>query len=119
MAWPAGAVSDQDFTVSAAYSGTQAGGGDTFYRLRVGIERFLISDINDPSATSRGASQVPILWDHISTKVDSFAHVPGGGNVLYLDGHVEFRKYPGDVFPLTVDSGRSFGRYNWLFDGIG
>jgi len=27
-------------------------------------------------------------------------HIPGGGNVLYLDGHVEFRLYPGP-FPLS------------------
>jgi prepilin-type processing-associated H-X9-DG protein len=114
-----GAVSDQDFTVSETYAGTQVGGGDTFYRLRAGIERFLISDINNPSASSQAASQVPILWDHVTTKVDSFAHVPGGANVLYLDGHVEFHRYPGDTFPLTMDSARSFGRYNWLFDGIG
>src|SRR5690606_12884045 len=36
-----GAASDEDFEVSAAYAGTQAGGGDTFMRLRQGIERFL------------------------------------------------------------------------------
>ncbi len=27
-------------------------------------------------------------------------HVPGGCNVLYLDGHVEFMKYPG-VWPVN------------------
>ena len=27
----------------------------------------------------------------------NFNHVPGGGNVLYMDGHVEFIKYPGDT----------------------
>lgn len=23
-------------------------------------------------------------------------HLPGGGNVLYMDGHVEFQRYPGE-----------------------
>ena len=32
-------------------------------------------------------------------------HVPGGGNVLYLDGHVEWQKYPQKdppINPLSV-----------------
>ena len=32
--------------------------------------------------------------------VSRFNHVPGGCNVLYLDGHVEFSKYPGK-FPTS------------------
>jgi prepilin-type processing-associated H-X9-DG protein len=32
---------------------------------------------------------------------NSFSHVPGGGNVLFMDGHVEFIKYPGD-FPINA-----------------
>ena len=31
-----------------------------------------------------------------------FNHVPGGGNVLYMDGHVRFIKYPGN-FPMVDD----------------
>ena len=67
--------------------GTQVSGGDTIYRLRKGIERFLITDINNPAAGSRAASQVPVLWDHVTAEVISFAHIPGGINCLYLDGH--------------------------------
>ena len=26
----------------------------------------------------------------------SFNHVPGGANVLFMDGHVQFMKYKGD-----------------------
>lgn len=114
-----GAASDTDFTMSEAYEGTQVAGGDVMYRLRHGIERVLITDINNPGATAAAASAVPILWDHITTKVDSFSHVPGGANILYLDGHVAFHHYPGTRFPMTIDSARSFGRYNWLFDGPG
>ena len=28
-----------------------------------------------------------------------FNHTPSGSNVLYMDGHVEFIKYPGE-FPI-------------------
>lgn len=113
-----GAASDQDFTVSAIHAGTQAGGGDTLYRLREGIERFLITDINNPAASAEAQSTVPIVWDHVTTNVIDFAHVPGGANVLYLDGHVSFVRYPGDRFPVDEDSARAFGRFNRPFDGF-
>lgn len=110
-----GEASTEDFTVSPAYAGTQAGGGDTLYRLRLGIERFLITDINNPAGSAAAASEVPLMWDHISAKADAFAHVPGGGNVLYLDGHVTFIKYPAERFPVSIDSGRFMGRYDRVF----
>ncbi|NIA13745.1 MAG: DUF1559 domain-containing protein [Nitrospiraceae bacterium] len=113
-----GQASDQDFVVSASYAGTQAGGGNTLYRLREGIERFLVSDINNPAASSAGQSAIPVMWDHLTTQVEDFAHVPGGGNVLYLDGHVTFVRYPGERFPMTQDSARTFGRYDRPFDGF-
>ncbi len=113
-----GQASNQDFTVSGAYSGTQAGAGNVLYRLRQGIERFLITDINNPAASASASSKVPVMWDHISVLVEDFAHVPGGGNVLYLDGHVEFLRYPADRFPMTPASARIFGRYNRPFNGV-
>jgi prepilin-type N-terminal cleavage/methylation domain-containing protein/prepilin-type processing-associated H-X9-DG protein len=74
------------------------GGGETIYRLREGIERFLISDINNPAASAMAQSELAVMWDSISTSManamaQSFNHVPGGCNVLYMDGHVEFHKY--------------------------
>jgi prepilin-type processing-associated H-X9-DG protein len=110
-----GQASRDDFTVSALYAGTQVGGGDTLFRLRQGIERFLITDINNPAASATATSEVPLMWDHVSAKADAFAHVPGGGNVLYLDGHVTFIRYPADRFPVSVDSGRFMGRYDRVF----
>ena len=110
------AASDHDYTVQLPHNfGTQVNGGDTIYRLRKGIERFLITDINNPAASSRAASQVPVLWDHVSSEIISFAHIPGGINCLYLDGHVEFLKYP-SVFPATEDHARSSGRYGHNFN---
>jgi len=64
-------------------------------RLREGVERFMIEDINDPSRTSVSQSAIPIMFDRIDIEVAGFNHVPGGANVLYMDGHVEFMKYPG------------------------
>lgn len=113
-----GAASDADFRVSPAHAGTQAGGGDVLYRLRLGIERFLISDVNNPAASAHATSEVPLMWDHASTKTIDFSHVPGGGNVLYLDGHVEFLRYPNERFPFTQESARILGRYGKPFDGI-
>lgn len=113
-----GAASDWDFTVSPAFHGTQAGGGNTFRRLRDGIERFLITDVNSPASGAAAASRIPLMWDHVTAKVIDFSHAPGGGNVLYLDGHVEFLRYPASRFPMTVDSARTLGRYNKPFDGF-
>jgi prepilin-type N-terminal cleavage/methylation domain-containing protein/prepilin-type processing-associated H-X9-DG protein len=77
------------------------GGGSTVYRLREGIERFLITDINDPGATAQAQSNIWIMGDNFSAGVSSFNHVPGGSNILYLDGHVDFLRYqemgPGPV----------------------
>ena len=75
-------------------NGNGNGGGDTVYRVREGIERFLITDINNPAASAKAQSEVFILWDNVSTQVAKFNHIPGGSNVLYMDGHVEFLKYP-------------------------
>jgi prepilin-type N-terminal cleavage/methylation domain-containing protein/prepilin-type processing-associated H-X9-DG protein len=73
-------------------------GSDTVYRLREGIERFLITDINNPGASVTAQSEVPTVWDIVSAAPGSaaqFNHTPGGANVLYLDGHVAFERYPG------------------------
>lgn len=46
----------------------------------------------------------PVMWDTIRQDPAGnprFTHnEPQGVNVLYLDGHVEFKAYPGDVFPV-------------------
>ena len=77
---------------------------DTLFRLREGIERFLITDINRLDAAAQAASTVPVLLDawaqsgkisdqQVGTRIDVFNHVPGGCNVLYLDGHVSYVRY--------------------------
>jgi len=64
-------------------------------RLREGMERFLITDINNPAASAMAQSEVCVQFDDIGTNPTNFNHVPGGSNVLFMDGHVEFIKYPG------------------------
>ncbi len=82
-------------------NGAGNGGGDTVYRLREGIERFLITDINNPAQSAQAQSTVWLMSDFVVTQASYFNHVPGGANVLYLDGHVGFLKYPGDA-PVNV-----------------
>ena len=77
------------------------GNSGTVYRLREGIERFLITDINNPAASARAQSEIFIMFDTVATDVASFNHIPGGSNVLYMDGHVDFIRYPG---PPPVNS---------------
>ena len=88
------------------------GDGDTIFRLREGIERFLITDINNPGASAKAQSEIVVMWDVIASNeaavklgedaaTHMYNHIPGGSNTLYLDGHVEFNKYP-SKFPASV-----------------
>lgn len=70
------------------------------YRLREGIERFFITDINNSAASAQAQSGIPVMLDMTSSNAEEFNHVPGGGNILYMDGHVGFIRYPGE-FPIT------------------
>ena len=49
------------------------------------------------------SSEIPVMWDEIAVYggATTFNHVPGGGNVLYMDGHSEWVKWPGK-FPANV-----------------
>lgn len=74
------------------------GDGSILYRLREGIGRMQITDVNSPGAAARAESAIQMMWDNVSARPTSsigFNHLPGGANVLYLDGHVEFEAYPG------------------------
>jgi len=69
--------------------------GDTsIHRLKEGVERFLVTDINNPAASAKAQSAIAVQYDFIVTVAKDYNHVPGGGNVLFMDGHVEFLKYP-------------------------
>ena len=113
LADPAGAT-DGDVHIDSPHGN---GGGDTIYRLREGIERFLITDINNPAASARAQSQLPIMLDMLGTGpgVPYFNHVPGGCNILYLDGHVAFVRYPGEG-PVTATLANACGVLAPVFD---
>lgn len=71
------------------------------YRLREGIERFFITDINNPAASAKAQSSIWIMWDDVQSRnPDMMNHIPGGCNVLYMDGHVQFVKY-GTESPIS------------------
>jgi prepilin-type N-terminal cleavage/methylation domain-containing protein/prepilin-type processing-associated H-X9-DG protein len=90
-----------------------SGGGTTLFRTREGIERFFITDINDAAGSNAAQSTIPVYMDTLAGAVSidkeaqrgqiaaRFNHVPGGGNVLYMDGHVEFLKFPANEYPIN------------------
>ena len=89
----------------AGFPGMGNAGGNTLHRLKEGIERFMITDINNPAAGAMAQSELPVMFD-LANLVPSgnakFNHVPGGVNSLYMDGHVAFSRYPDEKFPGNV-----------------
>ena len=98
-----GAENDIDISSQTPGAGYGNGGSNIIYRLREGVERFMITDIFNPAASAQAQSELFIMFDLIGTGegVDSFNHVPGGCNVLYMDGHVEFVRYVADDAAAT------------------
>jgi prepilin-type processing-associated H-X9-DG protein len=81
---------DEDWTFATPLDASRV----TAYRLREGIERFLITDINNPAASAQAQSELAVMIDNIADAAESFNHVPGGANILYMDGHVAYGNYP-------------------------
>lgn len=104
-------LADEDIDISGEFQGAGHGngGGNMVYRLREGIERFLITDINNPAASAKAQSAIFVMMDLIGTgaAIAEFNHVPGGSNVLYMDGHVEFVRYVADDNLATQPVSRS------------
>jgi prepilin-type N-terminal cleavage/methylation domain-containing protein/prepilin-type processing-associated H-X9-DG protein len=82
------------------WASTGATNDSTLYRFREGIERFFITNINNAAQSVEAQSTLPVQLDLVSTNVAEYNHVPGGSNVLYMDGHVDFLRYATD-FPVT------------------
>jgi len=103
----------------------------SYRRLKEGIERFFITDINNPAASSAAQSELPVMWDSWggtnydgSTATNAvFNHLPGGGNALFMDGHCEYIRYR-DKMPIyaTTNGGvfasASLPAYQWQFAGF-
>jgi len=99
-------TSDEEVLAFAeGYEARLAGGGDfttdlevngeTIHRLREGVERFYVTDINNPAASAVAQSQIPVMWDWPDNHQQGW-----GANVVYMDGHAEWQAYPGE-FPMT------------------
>ena len=136
-----GGVMDSNDTVNAEYGNdglslghfgdgvdlTLADGRDvTLQGLKEGIERFMITDINNPAGATAAQSTIAIMWDNAraggegvtsydddgiaplgsvglgAISAEDFNHIPGGANILFMDGHVEFAKFP------TEDGSKAF-----------
>ncbi len=74
-------------------------------RFREGVERFFITDINNPAESALAQSDLVVSYDHIGPPLskggwNTYNHVPGGCNVLYMDGHCTFVRYP-DKYPAS------------------
>ena len=91
----------------------------TLYRLNEGVERFLITDIDNPARTAKAQSEIPVMWDSTTGNGGSggrfydINHIPGGGNVLHMDGHVTFYRYPGKFPFMRVRADDGPG--HWFF----
>ncbi len=118
-------ASDQDInTLNSAFNGFATppaigvgnAGGTTIYRLREGIERFLITDINNPAASAKAQSEVYIMFDLVAIVPEGYNHIPGGSNVLYMDGHVEFIRYnpPGSPAPVAAGFAALIGAIGFM-----
>ena len=101
------------------YSEYNASDPFILYRTKEGIERFFVSDINDPAASAKAQTAIAVMFDEIGTHAPRhahfFNHVPGGANVLFMDGHVEFIKYPGK-WPVTSATCLFMGFFNPLWE---
>jgi prepilin-type N-terminal cleavage/methylation domain-containing protein/prepilin-type processing-associated H-X9-DG protein len=89
---------------------------NTLLRMKEGIERFLVTDVNDAGTSAKAQSELPLCWDtiasgdQVASAIRQYNHIPGGCNVVYMDGHVEFQKFPGK-FPAS----RNFARFAQFF----
>lgn len=111
---------------------------DTYARLREGAERFMITDINNAAASAKAQSEIFLMYDAWADNTNSseafgvtkapgaqfFNHIPGGSNVLYMDGHVEFVRY-GTRAPMTTEGEdpmalvNEMSGINWVMGGHG
>ena len=112
---PVRPVSETDSTPRWPNEGTGQSG--IYYALREGVERFSITDIYNPAASNAGQSSIPVLMDRVRLRTKSgegfyriteMNHLPGGSNVLYMDGHVEFKKYSEDDSAWPMSEGNTW-----------
>ena len=109
---------DVDLTdLGTEYETAGNGGSSTIYRLREGIERFLITDINNAAASATAQSEVWIMGDFIGMDTSLYNHIPGGSNILFMDGHVTFLRYMElGPEPVNIGVGRCIAIWQAVID---
>ncbi len=113
----------------------------TVKRLREGVERFFITDINNPAAAAKSQTEMVVMFDcwaggcaapwypETNTNQVTYNHIPGGSNTLYMDGHVAFCRFPNN-WPCMPGNGsapvngdmrfyQTFGFWTWTYGGWG
>jgi len=109
--WPVGSTTPM--VDSLTITGT--GGGNMVLRVQEGAERFLITDINNTASGNKAQTVIAVMWDQAMTSSGDtpdileklkFNHPPGGSNILYMDGHVEFHRYPDAAGDRAVPMGK-------------
>ncbi len=74
-----------------------------YFLLREGVERFFITDINNPASGAMAQSVLFVMFDAYGGEGHKYAgeadkpssrfnHSPSGSNIMFMDGHIEFRK---------------------------
>jgi prepilin-type N-terminal cleavage/methylation domain-containing protein/prepilin-type processing-associated H-X9-DG protein len=97
----------------------------SYPRLKEGVERFFITDINNPAGAAKAQSNIAVMWDAYGTVIASGIgddvgadanigttktnHIPGGSNALFMDGHVEFIRL-NSGYPVSFQSELLGGR---------
>ena len=101
-------LADMDMKVPLGFGN---GANDVIYRMKEGNERFMITDVNNPQVAALAQSSVFVMADLFGNigAIQFFNHVPGGCNVLFMDGHVDWIPYvapaPGQADGPGMDLG--------------
>lgn len=92
-------IADEDLKDLVVHPTTGAqlgnGGGEVIYRIKEGNERFMVTDVNNPQTSAMAQSEIAGMMDQFGNvgAIQFFNHVPGGCNVLFMDGHVDWIPY--------------------------
>ncbi len=103
---------------------------DTYRRMKEGIERFFITDINNPGSSAAAQSDLVVMFDFWANgqnfsgglsapdvAIARYNHLPGGCNVLYMDGHCRFVKF-NEAYPIKAATSNNGSLYSAADDWI-
>jgi prepilin-type N-terminal cleavage/methylation domain-containing protein len=107
---------------SFGFAGSGNAGGTLINRISLSnIERFFASDLNTVFTSNQlNSSQIPVMWDQISTNISDFSHAPASANVMYVTGSVSLKRYNSatDEFPISpmyaaINGGIEYHRFDY------